>query len=64
MNTTPRGVKSHVVAEIDVIKEIHRIQKEGINIAPQWIKSHQDDSSNYEDLCIPAQLNCDADKCA
>ena len=27
----------------------------------QWIAGHQDDKTNYDDLPLQAQLNCDAD---
>ena len=29
-----------------------------------WIKGHQDDETDYNELDLPAQLNCDADKLA
>ena len=34
------------------------------NIEVNWIKSHQDDKKPYEELDLPAQLNCDVDALA
>jgi ribonuclease HI len=49
--------------EQDVLDEIHTIVRSlPIRIEFKWIKGHQDLTTPYHTLSLPAQLNCDADQ--
>ena len=51
--------------EFDLIDKIYQVNKR-YNIQPyfQWIKGHQDDLTEYEDLSTDAKLNIEADRMA
>lgn len=50
-------------SEQDVIDEIvHTLHTLPIKVELKWIKGHQDSRTNYANLSLPAQLNCDADR--
>ena len=52
-----------LLPEHDVIEEITRLLRLlPITVKFKWIKGHQDIKKKYDDLPLPAQLNCDADK--
>jgi hypothetical protein len=49
-------------SEFDVLATIHALPRDFL-LPPeiQHVKGHQDDHRAYEDLPLPAQLNCDVD---
>ena len=51
--------------EFDLIDKIYQVNKK-YNIQPyfQWIKGHQDDTTDYEDISTDAKLNIEADRMA
>jgi hypothetical protein len=52
----------HFHSEFDVLATIHDLLRD-CSLTPNigHVKGHQDDHKPYEDLSLPAQLNCDAD---
>jgi hypothetical protein len=54
-----------LLPEHDVISEIvHSLKSLPVAVELEWVKGHQDETTPYHLLNVPAQLNCDADKLA
>jgi hypothetical protein len=49
-------------SKFDVLTTIHDLLKDfSIPLTISHVKGHQDNNKPYEDLPLPAQLNCDTD---
>jgi len=54
-----------LLPEHDIITEIAATLRDlPVQIDFQWVKGHQDSNKSYNELEIPARLNCDADRAA
>eukprot|EP00957_Ditylum_brightwellii_P162461 12371138-Ditylum_brightwellii.AAC.1 len=47
-------VTAHLVADYDILSEIRVYCSCGINIKAEWVKAHQDDTSQLDDPPPPA----------
>ena len=54
-----------LLPEHDIMTEIAATLRDlPVQIDFQWVKGHQDSNKSYNELDIPARLNCDADRAA
>ena len=63
LETTWMAPNQRLLPEQDVIDEIvATIKTLPIQLEIKWVKGHQDSTIPYDQLPLPAQLNCEADK--
>eukprot|EP00957_Ditylum_brightwellii_P124271 9472883-Ditylum_brightwellii.AAC.1 len=55
------GIRYYTTADYDIAKEIHTVQKSGLDIQASWVKAHQDNNKAIDQLPLEAQLNVRAD---
>eukprot|EP00957_Ditylum_brightwellii_P120344 9182987-Ditylum_brightwellii.AAC.1 len=60
-NDIPPGIKAHLSSDYDVICELHNVKKSIPAFSASWVKAHQDDKTDIEDLTLDAHLNVLAD---
>eukprot|EP00957_Ditylum_brightwellii_P037913 2867273-Ditylum_brightwellii.AAC.1 len=60
-NAISPGIKAHLSSDYDVICELHNVKKTIPTVKVSWVKAHQDDKADTEDLPLNAQLNVMAD---
>eukprot|EP00957_Ditylum_brightwellii_P203710 15335888-Ditylum_brightwellii.AAC.1 len=57
----PPGIKQYVAVDYNIVKEIVVVKESGIKMEAEWVKAHQDDTTELQLLPIQAQLNVQAD---
>eukprot|EP00957_Ditylum_brightwellii_P061496 4667627-Ditylum_brightwellii.AAC.1 len=41
----PPGIKQYVAADYDIVKEIKVVMESGIDMQAEWVKAHQDNTT-------------------
>ena len=60
-----RGTSRYITADYDIESLLrHIIQTQRVTVSAEWVKSHQDDTKEPEELTYNAQLNIAADELA
>eukprot|EP00957_Ditylum_brightwellii_P117414 8955579-Ditylum_brightwellii.AAC.1 len=57
----PPGIKQYVAADYNIVKEIEVVMKSRIDMQAEWVKAHQDNTTEIQLLPIEAQLKVQAD---
>ena len=55
------SICAHLAADYDIYKEITNVIQANIKVKPQWVKAHQDQTTQLEDQTLDARLNIQAD---
>ena len=60
----PEFPNDTIKSDWDVIQHIRTTHQQVPMVRISWIKSHQDNGTPFDELTLPAQLNCEADELA